>query len=67
MEDKKKQICPFGMTKEDSGTDTQFITSRRIEVWRDKGGTEAVSPQLLQTRQPQNKVPVWAASGCNKN
>lgn len=58
MED-KKQTCPFGMTKEDSGTDTQFIRSRQIEVCRDKDGTEAVSPQ--------NKVSVRAASECNKN
>lgn len=36
----KKQICPFGLTKEDSGTDMRFITGRQMEVWRDKGGTE---------------------------
>lgn len=26
----KEQIYPFGMTKEGSGTDTHFITSRQI-------------------------------------
>lgn len=49
VEDKGK-IYPFGMSKEGSGTDTQFITSRLIEVRRDElRDWSTRSPQLLQT------------------
>lgn len=49
VEDKGK-IYPFGMSKEGSGTDTQFITCRLIEVWGDElRHWSTRSPQLLQT------------------
>lgn len=50
VEDKGK-IYPFGMSKEGSGTDTQFITAALIEVRRDEERDwSTASPQLLQTR-----------------
>lgn len=49
VEDKGK-IYPFGMSKEGSGKDMQFITSRLIEVCRDElRDWSTRSPQLLQT------------------
>lgn len=40
VEDKGK-ISVCGMTKDGTGTDTKFITSRQKEVWRDEKVLEA--------------------------
>lgn len=55
MED-KELIYPFGMTKEASGTDTLFITSRQIEVWRDEGGTEAQWVHRFYKHMQKNSI-----------
>lgn len=42
------------MTKEGSGTDTQFITSRQIEVWREKDSESTTFTNTHQCERLQN-------------
>lgn len=45
----KGKISVCGLTKDGTGTDTKFITSRQKEVWKDKSVGSTVSNEHLET------------------